>query len=61
VALKQINMKKLKDEKELESLSFEIEIMKNTRGPNIVEFIDYFTTADAAYIVMELCTSDLRK
>jgi serine/threonine protein kinase len=61
VAIKQINMKKIKEEKELQALNLEIEIMKKVRSQHIVEFIEQFTFNNVVYIVMELCTNDLRK
>jgi serine/threonine protein kinase len=35
--------------------------MKKVRSPYIVEFIECFSTNSEVYIVMELCTNDLRK
>lgn len=55
VAVKTIRKKQLTNEKEMDKLQNEIEIMKKIRHESIVNFIDVYETAKKFYIVQELC------
>jgi len=52
IAVKIINKKKMK-EKEIELVQREIDIMKLSKHPNIITFIDHFENSEYIFIVME--------
>lgn len=61
VAIKQMNMSKIREENLEEALKIEIQTMRDLKSENTVEMIDAHIGPVYTYIILELCDTDLRK